>query len=209
MTTSPSPISPVTGENAGPSRQASTGLDTMMGTTTRGPADDIMASLAELDMSGNNVQDEPLLLGGSEQLEGASDKATLGGVDPWRLAPLTVGPNVEKVGDRAMSPLTFGLVAETAVDIHGIALIAVVRAPNIHDRRGPIRRRDDPNWGQSGVSRSSRTTRHLHRQQSVLGTNEPQDCSGSQRPLFADCAISRCAHHGDQELGPSSGIGPC
>ncbi|WVQ68450.1 uncharacterized protein L199_006658 [Kwoniella botswanensis] len=48
-------------------RSMSIGADTMMGTTSHGPADDIMASLAELDLAnggsgGGTIQDEPLLM---------------------------------------------------------------------------------------------------------------------------------------------------
>ncbi|WWC90553.1 uncharacterized protein L201_005489 [Kwoniella dendrophila CBS 6074] len=64
-------------------RSMSIGADTMMGTTSSGPAEDIMASLAELDLSngnsgGGNIQDEPLLMssaatGASADLAGLYD----------------------------------------------------------------------------------------------------------------------------------------
>ncbi|OCF32713.1 AP-2 complex subunit alpha [Kwoniella heveanensis BCC8398] len=44
-----------------PQRSASANVDAMMGTTSSGPAEDIMSSLADLDLTGNNIQDEPLL----------------------------------------------------------------------------------------------------------------------------------------------------
>lgn len=109
------------------SRTASVGADAMMGMST-GPADDIMASLAGLDMSGgNNIQEQPLLSSslpksisevppmmsppvpapasnGSNGVEsngledaGLKYQATLGGVAPSLLAPLTAAPNIEKV----------------------------------------------------------------------------------------------------------------
>ena len=88
-------------------RQMSAGPEAMMGTTSRGPADDIMSSLAELDMSGNNIQDEPLLpdttansaVNGGDS-SAADSRATLGGVDPLLLKPLTVGRNIEKWYER-------------------------------------------------------------------------------------------------------------
>lgn len=100
-------------------REASTNEEPMMGTSSNGVSDDIMASLAGLDLSGATIQEEPLLpsaprtqsplqsqashalqpeplasVGGSEGLKHA---ATLGGVAPSLLAPLTVAPNIEKV----------------------------------------------------------------------------------------------------------------
>ena len=100
-----------------PQRSLNTNTDTMMGTTSNGPAEDIMSTLADLDLSGNSVQDEPLLpdsgshatpvretdgdvKGGERDLvvNGIVHTATLGGVNPSLLAPLTVAPNVEKVG---------------------------------------------------------------------------------------------------------------
>ena len=91
----PPPPPPVT-------RQISVGPEEMMGTTSRGPADDIMSSLAELDMSGNNVQDEPLLPDdtAASAANGDDSRATLGGVDPLLLKPLTVGRNIEKWYER-------------------------------------------------------------------------------------------------------------
>ena len=94
-----------------PSRQASLGADEMMGTTSRNTADDIMSSLAGLNMSGHNVQEEPLLPDSTAngngngivpQPTGAEDdgRATLGGVDPFLLRPLTVGPNIDKWYER-------------------------------------------------------------------------------------------------------------
>ena len=101
-----------------PQRSLNVNADTMMGTTSNGPAEDIMSTLADLDLSGNSVQDEPLLPDIDNQattkivreidgdVNGKSDlvvngivhTATLGGVNPSLLAPLTVAPNVEKVG---------------------------------------------------------------------------------------------------------------
>jgi AP-2 complex subunit alpha len=105
-----SPLAPAP-PMAEPSRQASLGADEMMGTTSRNTADDIMSSLAGLDMSGHNVQEEPLLPdstangighGIASQPTGAEDdgRATLGGVDPFLLRPLTVGPNIDKWYER-------------------------------------------------------------------------------------------------------------
>jgi AP-2 complex subunit alpha len=77
----------------------------MMGTTSRGPADDIMSSLAGLDMTGNNIQAEPLLPdstanGSAPGVSEDDGRATLGGVDPFLLRPLTVGPNIDKWYER-------------------------------------------------------------------------------------------------------------
>ena len=80
--------------------------DTAMGTTSDGRGEDIMSSLADLDLSGNTVQGEPLLpdapasepiLPSSHTNGNGPPAATLGGVNPTLLAPLTVAPNVEKV----------------------------------------------------------------------------------------------------------------
>jgi AP-2 complex subunit alpha len=102
-----------------PSRQG-TLVDDMMGAEGgNGETEDIMASLAGLDLSGSAVQDEPLLpetrqrsesavsaasatSATSATVNGASapptvQTATLGGVNPALLAPLTVAPNIEKV----------------------------------------------------------------------------------------------------------------
>ncbi|WVQ95122.1 hypothetical protein IAU59_002216 [Kwoniella sp. CBS 9459] len=115
-----------------PQRSVSTNVDAMMGTTTSGPAEDIMSSLADLDLTGNNIQDEPLLAaaptGATNDLAQLSEppvppapaaqvyqqqtgvlsnnpvpngssmvhNATLGGVNPALLAPLTVSDNIEK-----------------------------------------------------------------------------------------------------------------
>ncbi|ORY35736.1 adaptin N terminal region-domain-containing protein [Naematelia encephala] len=97
-----------------PVRAASVGIETMMGTVSNGPGEDIMASLADLDLSGGTTQDEPLLANGSASAptpvtqtpaipvevngNGVEDEsfATLGGVDPTLLVPLTVHPNIEK-----------------------------------------------------------------------------------------------------------------
>jgi AP-2 complex subunit alpha len=97
----PAPAPPV----AEPTRQASLGADEMMGTTSRGPADDIMSSLAGLDMTGNNIQAEPLLPdstanGSTPGVSEDDGRATLGGVDPFLLRPLTVGPNIDKWYER-------------------------------------------------------------------------------------------------------------
>ncbi|WWC71387.1 uncharacterized protein I206_105342 [Kwoniella pini CBS 10737] len=111
-------------------RSMSIGADTMMGTTSSGPADDIMASLAELDLSNGGtgegtIQDEPLLMPAptgaaadlaqlyetapsaqpqaeqSAQSNGVlSHKATLGGVNPALLATLTAGDHIEKWFER-------------------------------------------------------------------------------------------------------------
>ena len=107
------PVAPV------PQRTASVSLETTMGTASSGPADDIMSSsLAELSLSGNTstVQNEPLLPNGHLKSlpeavlqvngngvdgdwtgTGIVHTATLGGVNPSLLAPLTVAPNIEKV----------------------------------------------------------------------------------------------------------------
>ncbi|WVR09438.1 hypothetical protein IAU60_006505 [Kwoniella sp. DSM 27419] len=100
---------------APPLRSMSTNVDAMMGTTSHGPAEDIMSSLADLDLTGNNVQDEPLLpeptgtTAAIQQAQPAQSEpqvqtngssllhtATLGGVNPALLAPLTIGRDVEK-----------------------------------------------------------------------------------------------------------------
>ncbi|KAL7422361.1 hypothetical protein Q5752_003007 [Cryptotrichosporon argae] len=84
----------------------------MMGAGDGGETEDIMSSLAGLDMSGagTGIQDEPLLpdrpvSAESEESNMAANgnggllsvqTATLGGVAPSLLAPLTVAPNIEK-----------------------------------------------------------------------------------------------------------------
>jgi len=123
-------------QSAGPvarARSQSTGIETMMGaSSSSNTADDIMASLADLDLSSGAtaaIQEEPLLPSSSGGLtqsppqmqssqvtslpvpayangsEGMKDIATLGGVAPSLLAPLTVAPNIEKVSavDSSMS----------------------------------------------------------------------------------------------------------
>ena len=103
---SPPPPAPPVAEPA--ARQASFGADETMGTTSQGAADDIMSSLAGLDMSGRNVQDEPLLPHPTANgiapnptgAEADDGRATLGGVDPFLLRPLTVGPNIDKWYER-------------------------------------------------------------------------------------------------------------
>lgn len=94
------PAPPAAPAPPSPPRQMSAGPEEMMGTTSRGPANDIMSSLAELDMSGNNVQDEPLLPDATANGTGTGDRATLGGVDPVLLKPLTVGRNIDKWYER-------------------------------------------------------------------------------------------------------------
>lgn len=96
-------------------RTMSSNVDTMMGASSSGATDDIMSSLAGLDMRGaDGIQDEPLLPNGSEATTQptrslsngeaitngvlAPTTATLGGFSTTLLAPLTVGPNVDKVG---------------------------------------------------------------------------------------------------------------
>lgn len=108
-----------------PTRQG-TLVDDMMGAEGgNGETEDIMASLAGLDLSGSAVQDEPLLPETRQRSESATSAAsatsatsapsapsatvngtsapptvqtaTLGGVNPALLAPLTVAPNIEKV----------------------------------------------------------------------------------------------------------------
>ncbi|WVQ79744.1 hypothetical protein IAT38_001844 [Cryptococcus sp. DSM 104549] len=122
-----------------PARSASIGAEAMMGTTSAGPAEDIMSSLADLDMSGNGIQDQPLLptvtgygadlaqLNQPQQQAPAAPQvqqpqaaavavaspplvngggaglvhtATLGGVNPALLAPLTVAEGIEKWFER-------------------------------------------------------------------------------------------------------------
>lgn len=70
-----------------------------------------MSTLADLDLSNSTVQDEPLLpnghvkpmpdlpphVNGNGDSNGIVHTATLGGVNPSLLAPLTVAPNIEKV----------------------------------------------------------------------------------------------------------------
>lgn len=119
-----------------PQRHASANAETVMGVTSSGPSEDILSSLADLDLTGSQIQDQPLLtsaptgaynqeLAGlqmqptnvagapllSGQVNGSNDmngmngdakglaySATLGGVNPALLAPLTVADGVEKVG---------------------------------------------------------------------------------------------------------------
>lgn len=80
-------------------------MEPMMGTNSAQVSDDIMSSLAGLDMS--TPQNEQPLLPGNGTLSAepdimtpispsARDGPTLGGVNPALLAPLTVAPNVEK-----------------------------------------------------------------------------------------------------------------
>ena len=105
-----------------PQRGGSVGPDTLMGTTSNGPAEDIMSTLADLDLSSNAaVQDEPLLGNGQTVMspmeapgqaapapaatvndqgqKTMKHMATLGGVAPSLLAPLTVAPNIEKASE--------------------------------------------------------------------------------------------------------------
>ncbi len=105
----PPPLQPM----SVPQRSMSANMDTMMGRTSNGPAEDIMSSLADLDLSGSTVQDQPLLANGhaksfpeatpqancDETGDGIVHTATLGGVNPSLLAPLTVAPNIDKVGN--------------------------------------------------------------------------------------------------------------
>ncbi|RXK42346.1 AP-2 complex subunit alpha [Tremella mesenterica] len=94
-------------------------MDTTMGTTSNGVAEDIMSSLADLDLSGNGWQDEPLLINEAPTAEAlpqtnggdAVVHATLGGVDPALLAPLTVAPNIEKWLER-LTYATEGILYE-------------------------------------------------------------------------------------------------
>ena len=105
-----------------PVRAASLGADDMMGTTANDDSD-ILTSLADLDLSGSAAgaaQEEPLVdhagasSTASKDLSGTSEfaapatvngtassgmqhVATLGGVAPALLAPLTVAPKIEKV----------------------------------------------------------------------------------------------------------------
>ena len=107
-----------------PARAGSMNIDTMMGTTSTSAGNDIMASLADLDLSSgaSAVQEEPLLPDvahayaptrsipttgvtapllespiPTNDLDELKQPATLGGVAPSLLAPLTVAPNIEKV----------------------------------------------------------------------------------------------------------------
>lgn len=144
------PPRPVSTENSVPTRpppaarEISAGPEEMMGTTSRGPADDIMSSLAELDMSGNNIQGEPLLHGATansvparngsgDDVEVDSDgRATLGGVDPILLKPLTVGRSIDKWYERLTyanegvlyedDQLQIGIKAEYHANLGRIAL---------------------------------------------------------------------------------------
>lgn len=89
--------------------ESSLGPDAMMGTTSNGAREDIMSSLADLDLSGGDIQEEPLIangsvpaaipsaIGGESNGTAVPETATLGGVDPKLLAPLTVGKNIDKV----------------------------------------------------------------------------------------------------------------
>ena len=114
---------------AAPVRTASLAADDMMGANmTSNDDSDIMTSLADLDLSGGAsgaAQEEPLVdhaaasptaaKGMSEVLEadapaatngtassGMQHVATLGGVAPALLAPLTVAPKIEKVSLRVL-----------------------------------------------------------------------------------------------------------
>ncbi|KAK4689163.1 AP-2 complex subunit alpha, partial [Tremellales sp. Uapishka_1] len=101
-----------------PQRTLSTNMDTMMGGT-----DDIMSSLADLDMSGTTMQDMPLLpeqalspsmpqTNGNGLANGlAPTGATIGGLSPLAVAALTQGPNVEKWLER-LSYATEGVLYE-------------------------------------------------------------------------------------------------
>lgn len=102
-----------------PTRSLSTGMDTMMGTNSAGAADDIMSSLADLDLSSSAApQEQPLLASATRAQSpppmpapaapiapqaptngnaGLAHAATLGGIAPSLLAPLNVAPNIEKV----------------------------------------------------------------------------------------------------------------
>ena len=121
----PSPPAPVPKDP--PKREMSTGMDNMMGTTSASAADDIMASLADLDLSSgaNAIQEQPLLPTSVAEQQPAAPtppvltpaaavvanpispnvtngqedmkrKATLGGVAPSLLTPLSAAPGIEK-----------------------------------------------------------------------------------------------------------------
>ncbi|ODN90783.1 AP-2 complex subunit alpha [Cryptococcus wingfieldii CBS 7118] len=116
----PAPVQAATPEpRQPPPRSSSVQTDTLMGPSS-GPTEDIMSSLADLDLTGNNVQDQPLLpdaTGYASDLATLSinptgmplqpdvtgvnggkmvHNATLGGVNPALLAPLTVADGLEK-----------------------------------------------------------------------------------------------------------------
>ena len=111
-------------------RSASLNSESMMGVTSNGGSDDIMSSLADLDLGGNSAgaaQEQPLMPDApptqgaarakavisaangdddsdEEGMDGSIQQtATLGGVAPELLAPLTVAPRIEKV---CVNPLT-------------------------------------------------------------------------------------------------------
>ncbi|OXC83109.1 AP-2 complex subunit alpha [Cryptococcus neoformans] len=130
--------SPAPETYSAPQRHASANAETVMGVTSSGPSEDILSSLADLDLTGSQIQDQPLLtsaptgaynqeLAGlqmqptnvagapllSGQVNGSNDmngmngdakglaySATLGGVNPALLAPLTVADGVEKWFER-------------------------------------------------------------------------------------------------------------
>lgn len=136
---SPAPASaapsPAPETSSTPQRHASAGTETMMGVASSGPSEDILSSLADLELTGNHAQNQPLLssaptgaysqelaglhiqptgaggaplsggqVNGSNGINGSNGDAkglvyhaTLGGVNPALLAPLTVADGVEKV----------------------------------------------------------------------------------------------------------------
>ncbi|ADV23640.1 AP-2 complex subunit alpha [Cryptococcus gattii E566] len=132
------PPSPAPETSSTPQRHASAGTETMMGIASSGPSEDILSSLADLELTGSHVQNQPLLtsaptgaysqelaglhiqptgaggaplpggqVNGSNGINGSNGDAkglayhaTLGGVNPALLAPLTVADGVEKWFER-------------------------------------------------------------------------------------------------------------
>jgi AP-2 complex subunit alpha len=86
-----------------PTRERTGTLDTMMGASSSGATEDIMSSLAGLDLTGTTPQEQPLLptpVQSPSTIEPQSsglDSALFAQVNPAASAPLTLGPNIEKV----------------------------------------------------------------------------------------------------------------
>lgn len=122
--------------------------DNMMGTS--GPAaDDVMESLRDLDLAGGGtIRDEPLLMpDGQTPSDGVNGSAptvqtaTLGGVNPALLAPLTVHPNIDKVrrcpSDRDLHPVANSAVAGAAIVRDGGYLVRGQADPDRRQVRIP------------------------------------------------------------------------
>lgn len=86
-------------------------IDTMMGASSSGATEDIMSSLAGLDLTGSTPQEQPLLPTPAVQSPTAYessnglDSALFAQVNPASTAPLTLGSNIEKVSHCARTAL--------------------------------------------------------------------------------------------------------